>query len=37
MMMMMMMIMDFNKATDDVLAVASDGPYANHLNLTPDR
>jgi len=29
--------MDFNKARDDGVAVASAGPYANHLHLTPDR
>ena len=30
-------ILDFNEATDDGVAVASAGPYANHLHLTPDR
>ena len=30
-------ILDFNKARDDRVAVASAGPYANHLHLTPDR
>jgi len=28
--------MDFNKARDDEVAVASDGPYAHHLHLAPD-
>jgi len=28
--------MDFNKAKDDGVAVASAGPYANHLHLVPD-
>jgi len=28
-------ILDFNEARDDVLAVASVRPYANHLYLTP--
>jgi len=27
--------MDFNEARDDGVAVASAGPYANHLHLTP--
>jgi len=27
---------DFNEARDDGVAVASAGPYANHLHLTPD-
>jgi len=30
-------ILDFNEARDDGVAMASAGPYANHLNLTPDR
>jgi len=30
-------ILDFTGAQDDGLAVESDGPYANHLHLTPDR
>jgi len=30
-------ILDFNKARDDGLAVASAGPYGNHLHLSPDR
>jgi len=30
-------ILDFNKARDDGVAVASEGPYANHLHLIPDR
>jgi len=29
--------LDFNEARDDEVAVASAGPYANHLLLTPDR
>jgi len=29
--------MDFNEARDDKVAVASAGPYANHLHFTPDR
>jgi len=29
--------MDFNEARDDGVAVASAGPDANHLHLTPDR
>jgi len=28
---------DYNEARDDGMAVASSGPYANHLYLTPDR
>jgi len=27
----------FNEATDDGVAVASAGPYANHLHLAADR
>ena len=30
-------ILDFTRARDDVVAVASAGPHANHLHLTPDR
>jgi len=30
-------ILDFNEARDDEVAVASAGPYANHLHLAPDR
>jgi len=30
-------ILDFNRARDDGVAVASAGPYANHLRLAPDR
>jgi len=30
-------ILDFNEARDDGVALASAGPYANHLHLTPDR
>jgi len=30
-------IVDSNEATDDRVAVASAGPYANHLHHTPDR
>jgi len=30
-------ILDFNEARDDWVAVASAGPYANHLLLGPDR
>lgn len=30
------MILDFNEAIDGGVAVASDGPYANHLHLVPD-
>jgi len=29
--------LDFNEATDDGVAVASAGPYANHLYLASDR
>jgi len=29
--------LDFNEARDDGVAVASSGPYANHLHLSPDR
>jgi len=29
--------MDFNEARDDGVAVASAGPYTNHLLLTPNR
>jgi len=29
--------LDFNEARDDGVAVASGGPHANHLHLTPDR
>jgi len=29
--------MDFMGARDDGVAVASAGPYANHLHLAPDR
>ena len=29
--------LDFNEARDDGVAVASAGPYANHLHLTSDR
>jgi len=29
--------LDFNKARDDEVAVASAGPYANHLHLAPER
>jgi len=28
---------DFNEARDDGVAVASAGPYANHLYFAPDR
>jgi len=28
--------LDFNEARDDGMAVASAGPYANHLHLTAD-
>jgi len=28
-------ILDFNEARDDKVAVASAGPYANHLHLAP--
>jgi len=27
----------FNEAREDEVAVASAGPYANHLHLAPDR
>jgi len=30
-------ILDFNEARDDGVAVASAGPYANHLHFAPDR
>jgi len=30
-------ILDFTEARDDGVAVASAGPYANHLHHTPDR
>jgi len=30
-------VLDFTAARDDGVAMASDGPYANHLHLTPDR
>ena len=30
-------ILDFNEAKYDGVTVASAGPYANHLHLTPDR
>jgi len=30
-------ILDFTGARDDELAMASAGPYANHLHLAPDR
>jgi len=30
-------ILDFAAARDDGVAVASSGPYANNLHLTPDR
>jgi len=29
-------ILDFTEARDDGVAVASAGPYANHLHLAPD-
>ena len=29
--------LDFNEATDDGVAVASAGQYANHLHLAADR
>jgi len=29
-------ILDFEEARDDGVAVASAGPYANHLHLAPD-
>jgi len=28
--------MDFNEPRQDKVAVASGGPYANHLHFTPD-
>jgi len=30
-------ILDFTGARDDIVAVASAGPYTNHLHLAPDR
>jgi len=30
-------ILDFTGASDHVVAVASAGPYENHLHLAPDR
>jgi len=30
-------ILDFNDTRDDEVAVASAGPYVNHLRHTPDR
>jgi len=30
-------IQDFSQARDDGVAVASAGPYANHLHFAPDR
>jgi len=30
-------VLDFTAARDDGVAVASSGPYANHLHLAPDR
>jgi len=30
-------VSDFNEARDDGVAVASAGPYANHLHLAPDQ
>ena len=30
-------ILDFNESRDDGVAVALAGPYANHLQLAPDR
>jgi len=30
-------VLSFNEARDDGVAVASAGPYANHLHLAPDR
>jgi len=30
-------ILDFNEARDDVVAVASTGPHADHLHLVPER
>jgi len=29
--------MAFTRARDDVVAVTSAGPYANHLHFAPDR
>jgi len=29
--------LDFNTARDDRVAVASAGPYTNHMHLVPDR
>jgi len=29
--------LDFNEARDDGVAVASAGPYGNHVDLDPDR
>jgi len=29
--------MDYNESRDDGVAVASAGPYASHLHVTPDR
>ena len=29
--------LDFNETRANMVAVASGGPYANHLHLTPDR
>jgi len=29
--------LDFNEARDDGVAVASAGPYENHLHLSPER
>jgi len=29
--------LDFTEARDDGVAVASAGPYANHLHLAPDK
>ena len=30
-------ILDFNKASDDGVAIATVGPHADHVHLTPDR
>jgi len=30
-------ILDFNESRDDGVAVASAGPYANHLHFSSDR
>ena len=30
-------LLDFKQARDDEMAVASAGPYANNLHLTPNR